>query len=222
MTKNVTEPKTNDKVSLKKKAEQKKCFGTYVTEKVRKTMFNILRETLHEYRHLIYSKYVVKDICNLIEHKNGKIAAADGEHDDMVMAYLHTLYILKYGYELGRYGINKNLCSYSQTREILDEYEKKISDDTIDNRPMMSDNSFETQLYNDLTRHITQEVSDYDNGRDDYGYTYNEYNQYGNLQKTPVKSNQNDISYFRELNDYGIYGAPVTSGNNRFSGFGLF
>lgn len=222
LTKNVVEPK-QDKVqmNLKRKALEKKHYGTYVNEKVRKTMFNILRETLHDYKHLISTKFLVKDIANLIEHKNGKIAAADGEHDDMVMAYLHTLYILKYGYDLGRYGINKNLCSYSKATEIMVEYKQKVAEETIDNSIPNNPGSFEAQLFNDLTRSVNAEYNNNStiDGYDDYGYKHAEYQQYGQLQQTPVRGSVSDLSFFREVNDYGISGGSSGGG---FSGFGLF
>ena len=122
LTKNVTE-KDNVDLSLKRKAKNKKYIGTYVTPKVRHNMFELLIMYVKEYRHLLLAKYLVKDIGNLVKDKSGKIAAADGEHDDMVMAYLHVLYVLNYGYDLTRFGIDKTLCTYEKGKRIVDEYE---------------------------------------------------------------------------------------------------
>lgn len=220
ITKNVTNPNTTTEFKLKQKAHAKRYYGTTVGDKVRKTMFNILRDTLHDYRHLIYTKYLVHDICNLVQNKRtGKIEAASGEHDDMVMAYLHTLYILKYGYELERFGVNKNLCTYSKATEIMREFEASVIEDHIDNTAGLQQGSFEAQLYNDITSQVREEYSN-PGGYDDYGYKHNQYQQYGQLQQAPVAhSTAANLAFFREVNDtangFGGYG-----GNNGF--FGIY
>ena len=205
MTKNVTEP-TNSVISMKARAQAKRHFGTYVSPKVRKTMFNVLRDTLHDYRHLIYTKFLVKDICNLVEQKNGNMAAASGEHDDMVMAYLHTLYVLKYGYELGRFGINKAMCTYEKASAIMNEFQQSVLADRIDNAPsreMIENNSFEAQMYYDLINGTT-EVDD--NGYDEYGYKRDSYNQYGDMRNRPevLQSTPSSLAFFRDINNSSI------------------
>lgn len=203
LTKNVTE-KQNVDTSLKQRAQAKKHFGTFVNVKTRKMMFNILRNTLHDYRHLIYTKFLVKDICNLVERKDGKIAAADGEHDDLVMAYLHTLYVLNYGYELGRFGINKNLCTYEKASQVMKEYEQSIEEDKITNA-LPSDGSlpYEAQLLNDLTSQFKSEYNS-PGGRDEYGYTRSEYNQNGMNQTPVVHSTPASVAFFTEVNGYNF------------------
>lgn len=202
LTKNVIEPQT-PKDSLKQRAQAKKHYGTYVSPGVRQSMFSILRDTLRDYRHLIYTKYLVKDICNLVEHKNGKIAAASGEHDDLVMAYLHTLYILKYGFQLTRYGIDKNRCTYSKTSEIMKDYRDAMDVIRIDNTAGLDEHpeSFEAQLLHDLTSQIQKEYNN-PNGQDEYGYRHDQYHQYGNMQQAPViRSTADSLAFFREVND---------------------
>jgi len=205
MTKNITEPQ-NSVASMKARARAKRHFGTYVSPKVRKTMFNVLRDTLHDYRHLIYTKFLVKDICNLVQQKNGNMAAAQGEHDDMVMAYLHTLYVLKYGYELGRFGINKNLCTYEKSSEIMNQYTQSVLEDMIDNAPsaeMIAAGSFEAQMYNDLAGSSNFVNED---GYDDYGYKPSEYNSYGTMQvrQEVLQSTPSSLSFFRDINNHSI------------------
>ena len=203
LTKNITEPQ-NVQITLKQRAQAKKHFGTYVSTKTRKMMFNLLRNTLHDYRHLIYTKFLVKDICNLVEHKNGKMAAADGEHDDLVMAYLHTLYVLTYGYELGRFGIDKSLCTYEKSSQVMKEYEQSIEQDKINN-DLPSDNSlpYEAQLLHDLTSQLKNEYNN-PGGYDEYGYKREQYNQNG-LNRTPVvRSTAADLAFFREVNNFNF------------------
>ena len=203
LTKNITEPQ-NVQITLKQRAQAKKHFGTYVSTKTRKMMFNLLRNTLHDYRHLIYTKFLVKDICNLVEHKNGKIAAADGEHDDLVMAYLHTLYVLTYGYELGRFGIYKSLCTYEKSTQVMKEYEQSIEQDKVNN-DLPSDNSlpYEAQLLHDLTSQLKNEYNN-PGGYDEYVYKREQYNQNGLNQTPVVRSTAADLAFFREVNDFNF------------------
>ena len=220
MTKNVTNPDISTEIKLKQKAHAKRYYGTTVGEKVRKTMFNILRDTTHDYKHLIYTKYLVHDINNLVQNKKtGKVAAASGEHDDMVMAYLRTLYVLKYGYDLERFGINKNLCHYSKASEIMKEYEESVLEDRIDNTVGLQQNSYEARLLEDISSQIKNEYGN-PGGYDDYGYRRDQYHQYGQLQQSEVvHSTAAQLSFFREVNDVAN-GFSNYCGNNGF--FGLY
>ena len=202
LTKNIVDKKNVDVQLLQKsKAQAKRHFGTYVSGNVRKTMFNVLRETLHDYRHLIYSKYLVKDICNLVADKNGRMAAAGGEHDDMVMAYLHTLYVLKYGFQLTRFGIDKNKCSYSKTQEIMNQYNQAVHEDVIDNRAPSNPDSYEAQLYSDITQHVAEEYGMVD----EYGYRRDQYDAYGGnaptRQADVVRATAGNLAFLREVNN---------------------
>lgn len=201
LTKNIVDKKNVDVQLLQKsRAQAKRHFGTYVSGNVRKTMFNVLRETLHDYRHLIYSKYLVKDICNLVADKNGRMAAAGGEHDDMVMAYLHTLYVLKYGFQLTRFGIDKNKCTYSKTQEIMNQYNQAVHEDIIDNRAPSDPNSYEAQLYSDMTQKIAYEYG----MTDEYGYRPEQYDAYGGnapaQQSDVVRATGSNLAFLREVN----------------------
>lgn len=200
LTKNVTE-KDNVDLSLKRKAKNKKYIGTYVTPKVRHNMFELLIMYVKEYRHLLLAKYLVKDIGNLVKDKSGKIAAADGEHDDMVMAYLHVLYVLNYGYDLTRFGIDKTLCTYEKGKRIVDEYENQVAEETIDNTvPYGQPTMYEDQLLHDI---IDSQEFDKETGIDTYGYTRQQYNQRNQLDPNPVETlSRGDMAFFREVNQF--------------------
>ena len=203
LTKNVLEPKDPD-YSIKKKAKEKKHFGTWVSPKTRDAMFNILKNTLKDYRHLVNSKYVVKDICNLVEHKNGKIAADDGEHDDMIMAYLHTRYVLQYGYDLTRFGIDKSLCTFEKSSQVMEEYEKSIDQNTVDNTlPYDTPTIYEEQLLRDLTASRNNDFGG-TGGIDAYGYTQNQYNRYNGMmpQEDVDTLSNSDMAFFRDVNSF--------------------
>jgi len=238
LTKNVISP--NDvQASLQQKATAKKYFGTYVGTKTRKMMFNILRDTVKDYRHLIYTQQLVHDIVNLVQQKNGNMAATSGEHDDMVMAYLHTLYILKYGEDLNRFGIDKNKCTFDKQKEIMDEYNQSVAENSVNNAIGLVPGTYEEQLYRDLTQRIHAEYSN-PGDVDDYGYRRDQYQQSGDLKPTPSGTlTSSQLAFFREVNSYGydddMYGNPYAciggspygynNGNNGFGGgspFGCF
>ena len=152
--------------------------------------------------HLIYTKYLVQDIANLVDVK-GKMQAASGAHDDLVMAYLHTLYVLKYGFDLGRFGINKNLCTYSKTADILEQYHQSVNESVVDNRPMESSllsSSYEAQMYHDI---IDANYNGYDreDNRDVYGYTRNDYLKNSQLPTADVvKATREGLSMLMDVN----------------------
>ena len=200
LTKNVLE-KTNPELGLKRKANNKKYIGTYVTPKIRAEMFKLLVMYVKEYRHLLLAKYLVKDIANLVKDKTGKIAAAENEHDDMVMAYLHVLYVLNYGYDLTRFGIDKTLCTYEKGKRIVEQYENEIAEETIDNtKPYGQPTMYEDQLLADM---IESREFDQQTGLDTYGYTRKQYDANNLLQPTPVETlSRGDIAFFRDVNQF--------------------
>jgi hypothetical protein len=212
LTKNITEPNTEK--GMKQRAKAKRYFGTYVVPKTRKVMFNLLRNIVHDYRDLVNTKYLVKDICNLVEQKNGNMAAAAGEHDDMCMAYLHAVYVLNYGYDLGRFGIDKEKCIYDKSNEVMKKYDEEIHETVVDNT--VGATGYEAQLLADLTSQLEKEYSN-PGGYDDYGYQRKDYHTSGDMQPSNnvVRSTSEDLSFFRDVNNSLI-------GYDDFGMFGLF
>lgn len=94
--------------SLKEAMSQYHKYGTFVSASVRKSMMELLYAIVTEHADLVTSEYLVDDICKLERYPNGKIAAAKGAHDDIVMAYLHALYIYANGDNLTTFGIIPN------------------------------------------------------------------------------------------------------------------
>jgi hypothetical protein len=197
----ITKQQTNLSI-MQKKATNKEYIGTYVTPKVRSNMFDILIRHVKEYRHLLLAKHLVKDIANLVKTKTGKIAAAEGEHDDMVMAYLHTVYVLYYGYELTRFGIDKSLCTFEKAKDIVDAYDDIIAEETIDNtKPYDHPTMYEEQLLNDIMESQNQNRDK--NHRDPYGYAMHQYNQRDRLEQNPSEyMSMSDLAFFRSVNTF--------------------
>lgn len=210
IAKNAIVKETNETVLMKHKAEMKQYIGTNVTATTRKTMIEILIRYVHEYRYLINTKYLVKDILSLERKKNGKVEAASGEHDDMVMAYLHTLYVLQYGSQLDRFGIDRTKCSYEKVYEVLHDYEETTAEETVNNvQPYENENSFENQLMYDRIDMNSREYS-VGGGADVYGYTRDQYNRPRNSniqnqqQQQPLGEtlSKSDYAFFMNVNGF--------------------
>jgi hypothetical protein len=211
ITKNAIAKSTDESVIMKHKAREKKYIGTYVSPKAREEMMKLLIRYVKEYKELINTKYLVKDILNLERGKNGKIAATSGEHDDMVMAYLHTIYVLQYGKSLIRFGIDKTKCTFEKVYDELRSYDEYTGNETINNVvPYKNENAFENQMLFDMMNGGSN-AHEYElgGGVDIYGYSHDDYNRQHIQHNTPSsiqKSSQGemlssaDMSYFMSMN----------------------
>lgn len=198
LAKNAIEVK-NPLEEAKAKAKKKQYIGTYVTPSVRNNMMDLLKRHVKDYKHLLITKQLATDILNLVKGKNGKIQAADGEHDDMVMAYLHTLYVLYYGNDISRFGIDKTRCEFEKVNEVIHEYEEVVAEEAVNNMlPYDHPTMYEEQLLHDLTNPGFR-------GIDELGYSYDRYAQNGGrggLVKNEDDSDltASDYAYFSSVN----------------------
>jgi len=202
ISKNATIRDKDDVSILKRRSKEKGYIGTYVTASVRKNMFDLLLRNVKDFKHLLLTKYLVKDITNLVRVK-GKIQADVGEHDDMVMGYLHAVYVLTYGHDLTRFGIDKRLCSFEKIYDVIKEYESDIEDSVVDNMiPYETPTVYEEQLLHDLTSNYSGTRPTV-NGYDDYGYRNDQYVS-STLQNTSEEHNltRADMAFFNEVNSF--------------------
>ncbi|MBR1987421.1 MAG: hypothetical protein IKA36_00115 [Clostridia bacterium] len=191
-------------LSLEQRSQNRQYIGTTVTPGVRNTMMELLKRYVRDYHSLLISRFLVEDITKLTINKSGKIEAESGEHDDIVMAYLHTIYILTYGHDLTRFGINKALCSYEEAFEVLDDYEESTVEKQINNMvPYDCPTLYEHQLLNDLISRNSLEFKG-EGGVDVYGYTREMYDRANNTGRS---SNDNcetlsaaDLAWFSSMN----------------------
>ena len=185
--------------AAKTKAKEKGYIGTYVTTIIRNNMMDLLKRHVKDYRHLLTTKQLATDILNLVKGKNGKIQAADGEHDDMVMAYLHTIYVLYYGYDLTRFNIDKSKCTFEKVNEVLQDYAIEEEENHINNMlPYDGPTMYEDQLLHDLTNSGFH-------GKDEYGYDYDRYTSNSNKMaknETSDSFDAADYSYFSSVNSF--------------------
>lgn len=185
----------NDPVSvLKKRSETRQYIGTSVTPTVRNSMMTLLRRYVRDYRHLLTSRFLAEDISNLVINKNGKIEANAGEHDDIVMAYLHTIYVLTYGSKLDRFGIDKTKCTYETAFEVVNDYDDKQDEYMQSSLPC--DSEYERQLLDDINRQL-----DNSNNVDEYGYRRS---QYAGVVSRDNDSDitLSDLAFLREVNNF--------------------
>ena len=207
MTKNALVKTVDNDIKLQHKAKIKKYIGTNVTAKVRNDMMALLKRFVHDYRHMIYCKYLVKDITNLTI-MGGKIQADKGEHDDVVMAYCHVLYVLTYGYDLSRFGILKEKQTYEKAYQIADQYEKAVQEDIVNNVVYYENpNAYENQLLRDLIDANSREKRmgvQTPGGVDPYGYRLNQYDSRLRTQQQPQEDHlsYSDIAFFNSVNRF--------------------
>lgn len=103
---NLITDKLDDKGFLKQEIMKNKYYGVKTTVSSREIMMGLLTDTMQFRRDLLTTPYLVQDICDLVVMR-GKIQAAPGKHDDMVMAWCIGMYTYYYGEHLERYGFRK-------------------------------------------------------------------------------------------------------------------
>ena len=91
---------------LKLASLERRKYGTYLTRNVRGVFIEILFKMINDYKSLINTEYLVDDICKLVRTNTGRIEAVQGEHDDVLFAYLHALYVFFYGDNIHTFGID--------------------------------------------------------------------------------------------------------------------
>jgi len=206
ITKNALVRTVDTALKMKHRGQIKKYIGTNVTAKVRNDMMALLKRFVHDYRHMIYSKLLVKDITNLTI-MGGKIQADRGEHDDVVMAYCHVLYVLTYGYDLSRFGIIKEQQTFEKAYQITQQYEDSIQEEVVNNVVYYENpNAYENQLLNDIINSNQRDQRmgfDQPGGVDAYGYRADQYNKHLYEKEPQLDTLSNsDIAFFQSVNQY--------------------
>ena len=166
-------------------------------------MMTLLKRYVHDYRHLINTKLLVKDINNLTILKN-KIQADNGEHDDVVMAYCHVLYVFTYGYDLSRYGIIKEQCKFEKAYDEVKKFEISQEQETVNNMKPYGRGAYgyEEQLLNDIVNSQTNNGFDAKTGYDQYGYKKEQYNVQNNQNDDIVRLSRADVMFFNSVQNF--------------------
>ena len=208
MHKNATTTQNDVSKLLEAKANAKQYIGVYVTPQVRAQMFNLLKLHVKDYKETLNTRNLVKDITNLVIYKK-KIQARSGEHDDTIMAYLHTLYVLYYGFDLTRFGIDKDRCAFKKPIEAIKEYERELEENVVNNMvPYDHPTMYEEQLLSELTGTSNVPKISTMVGRDVYGYSASDYiknspDLHTKVQESPdVVLDKSDYSFLSEVNSF--------------------
>ena len=205
-SKNAITKNETAEMTVLRKSKEKGYIGTYLTTQIREKMFTLLKTHVHDYRTLMTTKYLSFDIMNLVRGKNGKIEAAAGCHDDLVMAYNHVLYIFYFGYKLERFGIYKELCTFKNAKQIVNDYDRELSEEQINNIvPYKNPDAFENRLLEEMLSSDPTHSFTQSGGVDQYGYKKNDYNREFVLQQERAKQQQEavtiaDLSFYADVN----------------------
>ena len=82
-----------------------KALGFTTSRTTRPLLYNILESMVAEEQEKLCTKLLVDSICSLEKSNTGRIAAASGKHDDMCMAYLFGIYVLRNSTNIEEWGI---------------------------------------------------------------------------------------------------------------------
>lgn len=204
ISKNAVMKETDDE-RIKRLSVERGYIGTNVSPTVRNTMFDLLKMYLHDYREKVISRFVVDDILTLVKTKNNRIEADPGDplaHDDIIMAYLHVLYVFTYGYDLTRFGIDKNLCTFEKTKQIVEDYHEAIEENVVNNMvPYDHPTIYEEQLLHDLTNNRDNSF-DPTSHIDPYGYRREQYHSNITPHNQEEGISSADIAFFYAANGF--------------------
>lgn len=93
---------------IKEQLMRRKYFGVKTLSHSRDVMMGLLTDAVRFKKDVLVAEYLVQDINDLIL-KGGKIQAAAGKHDDLVMAWCLCMYTIYYGEKLERWGFRRGV-----------------------------------------------------------------------------------------------------------------
>lgn len=102
--------------------KHKKAFGFRTTSLTRPAIIDHFKEVARENIEHIYNKELLKEMLSFVKNDQGRPEAAEGSHDDCVMAHAITLHLHSCGQQTATLlrDPNQKLTNYEQ---IYDEYE---------------------------------------------------------------------------------------------------
>lgn len=111
--------------------ERKAAFGFVTTGPSRDLLYSaVLQNAAKKAGHLIKDKQLINEVCGLVE-KNGRIDHSSSGHDDFVISWLLTHWMLSFGKNLQYYGINPSQIDRVRMRSGTDEvdYDQMMQDE---------------------------------------------------------------------------------------------
>lgn len=141
--------KLDPKGFLQREAERSRYYGIYTGQESRKVMFGLLEVHVREFKDKFVTETLINELMSLVKTKTGRIEAAPGFHDDMVLAYLMCLYVYYHGNNLHKYGFVKGALPSDEERNKGLTYEDNL-------------NRLPSDIQDKFSRVGTQDQSDYD------------------------------------------------------------
>lgn len=106
----------------------RRSYGIATTTANRDKMYDILNEFVREYKNRLVTPHLIRSISTLERNpRTLKVAAAQGQHDDAVMAYLIGVYVFLFANNLPEFGLHRGM---------IDPEEKAIMENTTKESPM--------------------------------------------------------------------------------------
>lgn len=111
-------------------AKNSRSYGINTNAKTREIMYNILFNQVREHKADFVTKFIGDDLNTLVRSPAGKVAAANGSHDDSMMSYLIALFTFFHGSNLARYGYSRGDSAPESEREkTRQEYFEDLPED---------------------------------------------------------------------------------------------
>lgn len=144
-------------------AKNSRSYGINTNPKTRDIMYNILFNQVREHKGDFVTKFIGDDLNALVRNPAGRVAAANGSHDDSMMSYLIALFTFFHGSNLARYGYSRGDSAPESEREkTRQEYFEDLPDELRDYfGPVMSmqtseEHDLEMRIEADRQRDITR------------------------------------------------------------------
>ena len=126
----------------------RRSYGIATTTANRDKMYDVLNEFVREYKNRLIGPHLVKSISTLERNpRTLKVAAAQGQHDDAVMAYLIGVYVFLFAENLTEFGLHRGM---------MDPDEKLIMENQVKEDPMEA----LKRLYNQLPEDVKEVFGD--------------------------------------------------------------
>lgn len=149
--------KVDPKGFLKLDSMRRKCYGIWTGGESRRIMFGLLEVHIRDYKQNFVSHDLINEIMSLVRTRTGKIEAANGFHDDMVLAFLMCLYVYYHGNNLQRFGFVRGQIPGDDERNKGLTYDETINQFDNETYEYFKDTGGQYEL-NEYDKKIAQEI----------------------------------------------------------------
>jgi len=126
----------------------------------RDQMFSELMNHVNEYPELIHSHELISDLRDLVQLSSGRIEAARGAHDDVVMSYAFCLYVRRQMIKSGEIVLEGEISAFQLTKDSMKKF--------IDVSLMSGMNTIQATILKDTNNDVYEEDLEYINNSRTY------------------------------------------------------